>query len=786
MSSITGRRSHSRWRLALVMVAAFLGGIYVLVPPLSRTAAFRTRVQSTLGSATGYDVGLATVAVGYDLSLTVGGVTVAVPQQPPFLRARQLTLPVFPWMLFTRHLVAVVDEPHLFVDHLPPSPPGGEPGALPVGGLRIANGFAHYATAQGEVVLGPVSLHVDSLTTAPTFSVRGHSEMALAAVAKQLRLPGIVEGMLETTGQLSGSVHDPQGSGSLQVRGLRWQGDGWMLSGDPNLPFTLGSGATLNLGTPGRSIGAFAGSVRDVAWQVKEAAVSGVVRRQGGELRGQVEIDLADGEFHDAERVRAGEKLRVQGKVEATSPASGAPSLHVDLRLAQGEILWERVYADLAQHRTTVHGELRSATEGVLLRDVVLGAGGIGSVTLNGTVDPGGGRSAVRARLDVSGLSELYTLAVRDPRQEQYPFLARTDVGGALRGDFEYRGSGRDWSVTGDIYLKDGHAVATDPALEFHGLGIDLPIAVGTNVRGAPARPGSLRVTRLRLGGVEIPEIDASLRVVPNAVRLAGPLSVRVLDGTFVLNELEVAHLAGPQRQATLGFAFREIALARLSQALGWPPLQGSMGGNVPTVQIANGEIRSDGEMRAQVFGGQLEMRNLRVKQLTSSVPTLELDVDFENILLARLTEALEIGSISGVANGAVHDLAIVRGEPQRFDAWMETVPRSGVAQRISIKAIRQISTLGGAGSDPISQGLLSYFDEYRYAKMGFRCRLENDRFLLHGIERFEDKEYLVVGSFLPPRVNVVSHNQVIAFSEMVRRLRRVTSDHTDGTERSE
>ncbi len=422
----------------------------------------------------------------------------------------------------------------------------------------------------------------------------------------------------------------------------------------------------------------------------------------------------------------------------------------------------------------------------VLLRDVVLGAGGIGSVTLNGTVDPSSGRSAVRARLDVGGLNKLYTLAVRDPRQEQYPFLARTDAGGALRGDLEYRGSQRDWSLTGDVHLEDGHAVATDPALDVHGLGIDLPVALGTNVRGAPGRPGSLRLARLRLGGVEIPEISASLRVVPNAVRLAGPLSVPVLGGTFVLNELEVAHLEGPPRQARLGFAFREIALDRLSQALGWPPLHGTMDGNVPTVQIANGEIRSDGEMRAEVFGGQVEMRNLRVKQLSSSVPTLELDIDFENILLARLTEALEIGSISGVANGAVHDLAIVRGEPQRFDAWMETVPQSGVAQRISIKAIRQISTLGGAGSDPISQGLLSFFDEYRYAKMGFRCRLENDRFLLHGIEQAEGKEYLVVGSFLPPRVNVVSHNQVISFSEMVRRLGRVTSEHTDGTERSE
>ena len=38
-------------------------------------------------------------------------------------------------------------------------------------------------------------------------------------------------------------------------------------------------------------------------------------------------------------------------------------------------------------------------------------------------------------------------------------------------------------------------------------------------------------------------------------------------------------------------------------------------------------------------------------------------------------------------------------------------------------------------------------------------------------------KEYLVVGSFLPPTVNIVSHTQTIAFSELVRRLERIKSD---------
>lgn len=97
---------------------------------------------------------------------------------------------------------------------------------------------------------------------------------------------------------------------------------------------------------------------------------------------------------------------------------------------------------------------------------------------------------------------------------------------------------------------------------------------------------------------------------------------------------------------------------------------------------------------------------------------------------------------------GAAHDLSIVHGQPLRFEAWMETVPRRSVGQRISVTALRQLSMLGDSGTDPLSQAVLSFFKEYGYARMGFRCRLENDQFYLRGIEQFDGEDYLVVGGF--------------------------------------
>jgi hypothetical protein len=771
-------------RRGLVAVAVVLVGLYLLLPPLSRTAAFRTQVQRALASAAGMDVVLARIAVGYDLSIAAGDVSVAAPQQQPFFRARHVEVGLAPWTLLTGRAAMVrIDEPHLFVDHLPPSSAAAG-GAFPFGALQLANGFVHWTAAQGDIVVGPVSVSVDSLRTSPTLSLHGRSEMALATLAQQVKLPGMAEGTVEVTAELSGALRDMQGSGLLLVREGRWQSDGEMLSADLELPFEL-RGATLKLGQRGQKIGSLAGSVRGLGWQVKQAELSGTIEKKADGLSGTAEIALANIEFHDADHVRAGEKLRVAGWFEITQGPSDQLSVRADLGLQQGEILWHRFYADLKDHPITIRGELRGVPGDMQMRDVVLGAGGIGSVTLSGRYT-GSGPSTVRARVDVGGLERLYALAVRDALQETYPFLARTEAGGGLSGDVEFKRGKHDWSLTGNLRLADGHASGSDPALEVRGLSIDLPITLGTRTLDTTVRKGSLRVAALRLGGVEIPATEAALSVVPNAVRLAEPLSVPVLGGAFVLNEIEALHLAGSTPQVNLGFALREMDLGRLSQALGGPPLRGTMGGEASEVRIENGEIRSEGEIRVQVFGGEVRARNVRVTQILSSVPTLDLDVSFEDILLDDVTETLDIGRISGVARGAAHDLAIVHGQPLRFDAWMETVPRRGVAQRISVKAIGQLSMIGGSGGDPLSQAVLSFFDEYRYAKLGFRCRLENDRFLLHGIEQRDGKDYLVVGSSIPPRVNVISHSQEIAFSEMVRRISRVTAEQTGAAERRE
>jgi len=83
---------------------------------------------------------------------------------------------------------------------------------------------------------------------------------------------------------------------------------------------------------------------------------------------------------------------------------------------------------------------------------------------------------------------------------------------------------------------------------------------------------------------------------------------------------------------------------------------------------------------------------------------------------------------------------------------------------------------------------LMSIIKNYRYSRFGFGCRLENDIFYLNGIDKFgneikksakrvaksNQKEYLVVGSLLPPTVEVINFVPIIDWKEMIQRLKSV------------
>jgi hypothetical protein len=224
-----------------------------------------------------------------------------------------------------------------------------------------------------------------------------------------------------------------------------------------------------------------------------------------------------------------------------------------------------------------------------------------------------------------------------------------------------------------------------------------------------------------------------------------------------------------------LSIQTKDLQLQRLTENLGWYRFGGTLAGSIPQVEWAENSLRSRGEIRINVFGGRIRIGTMEVEQLFSSIPSVKLDASFQNIQLEQASETFAFGRVSGILEGTVNDLVITAGQPSQFRTDLHTVDKRGSSQWISVEALNKITVLSsGNDAAPLYAGLGGFFENFRYSKMGFKAVLRNDKLTLRGVESKDGKEYLVVGTFLPPTVNIISHTQEIGFSELLRRLQRI------------
>jgi hypothetical protein len=115
---------------------------------------------------------------------------------------------------------------------------------------------------------------------------------------------------------------------------------------------------------------------------------------------------------------------------------------------------------------------------------------------------------------------------------------------------------------------------------------------------------------------------------------------------------------------------------------------------------------------------------------------------------------------------------------PVYFEAELATPEDDRTRHRISQRAVDNLGFIGGGATAALSSGLLRYFKEYSYGRLGVSCRLYNGACELGGVEKTDDGFLLLTrGGVLPPWIEVRGTGRSIDWYDLVEGMKRIANE---------
>jgi hypothetical protein len=223
------------------------------------------------------------------------------------------------------------------------------------------------------------------------------------------------------------------------------------------------------------------------------------------------------------------------------------------------------------------------------------------------------------------------------------------------------------------------------------------------------------------------------------------------------------------------------ISMQLLSKAFGWPEFSGKLAASIPGVTLKNNVLTFDGNVESEVFGGKISGSNIRLQDPLGNFPQLFADVRARDLDLGQVTNTFEVGSITGKLEADVLGLQLFGWSPVAFQARLATPKGDKSRHRISARAVSSLSNVGGGGGgvvQALQSGVLKFFDEYSYDRLGISCKLRDDVCEMSGIEPTGVGYYIVKGAGIP-RIDIVGNSGRVRWSQLLSSIPTDTSNIT-------
>jgi hypothetical protein len=195
--------------------------------------------------------------------------------------------------------------------------------------------------------------------------------------------------------------------------------------------------------------------------------------------------------------------------------------------------------------------------------------------------------------------------------------------------------------------------------------------------------------------------------------------------------------------------------------------------GRIPGLSYRDKELTVNGDVSAAVFNGTIVGRNFRLRDPLGPWPRLFADVSARQLDLELVTRAFPIGNITGRLDADVKGLELFNWSPVAFDAHLYTTPGDRSKHLISQKAVTSISNVGGGGggvSAALQSGVLRFFDDFRYDRIGLACRLKNDVCAMGGVEPAGIGYYIVKGKGIP-RIDIIGNQGRVDWPTLISQI---------------
>ncbi len=623
------------------------------------------------------------------------------------------------------------------------------------------NGLAMQATAKeftlADHVLSDVSLNCQRFKIAAKFwqcqqgqlefthALLGQQHVALSFTANtltkeyQLEIAqlGLVNGQL----QLSLQLNDKQWQSTLNVEQL-----------DASSLLTL-----LTEILPNRDLTMIS------RWQPK-GTVSGTADLTGNRsqvINADITLRSPDFSFSDDTGNHVGENLDLM--LDLTAQHQQEWQFQSDLTLNNGQSYWAPVFLDFQQTPLdlSLKGVIQPANQRWQLREIKLEHQGVLSANGN-LLFQHNQLQQLEMTLKPSPFSAIYKWWL----QPFTPGTAAADLttDGQIGGQLEWQENQLQFQADlQQLSLNDNDGRFAINGLDGRFAWTTGPVTVSVN----------LSWQQIMIGALPIDASSLQAEVANNQLTLTESLELPLLDSSLQISDFNYQHADTGSSWQFEGL-LKPLSMQALTNALGWPEMDGKLSGVIPKVSYQDQQIDIDGALLVKVFDGTAIIKDLQLQSPFGSLPQLYGNIDIQQIDLELLTRTFDFGKISGRLDGNISELRLSNWQPVQFDAHFATAANNPGKRRISQRAVDNLSQIGGGASGLLSRSFLRFFEDFSYDKLGIRCQLNNDVCQMSGIEDDEQGYYIVKGGGLPPWINVKGFNRRVDWLELVGRLQAV------------